>query len=781
MAASRLSIGGVGSLPEGTPDDDGDHGRGSQEARIRAQQIQAITKYTPITLGANVINGLLIGYIVLPIAHPIALLAWLLTLYSIVGVGAWNQRSRLRTRGGASPRAIRRAILNGVIIGAVWATAPILWFPTSSPHAQLVVGTVVTGMICAGAFVLATVSQAAILYVVILTAGALAGLFLSDNPYAPLLSVMLIAYALVVIRSAQGTGSLFASQLRAEFSLRERGEVIELLLAEFEESASDWLFELGEDGMILKHSKRFAQVTGAGARFQTGASIFDFLSRESEAELKRLLARGSPFRNLIVDTEVDGRRRWWKLAAGPIAVEPDAPRRWRGVGSDITEEKTANDRVAFVARTDMLTGLSNREAFREAVADAARQTMRQIERDGSVMAFGCLDLDQFKNVNDALGHAAGDQLLRMVASELVLFGAEGVEIGRLGGDEFGLLFRSFETRETIAALASRIIAALSKTYEIDGERVTIGASVGLAYMGQDRESEDILIRNADLALYRAKHSGGGLVVAYDASMHAEVDARRRMQEDLALALARDELFLTYQPIVSLATRRTVGFEALLRWRRPYKGIVSPAVFIPVAERSDLIIPIGAWILRTACAAAMRWPQPLTISINVSAVQISRSAVGAEIRQALEESGLPPGRLVIEITESLFLKNEAPTTQFLQEMRALGISIALDDFGTGYSSLAYLSRLPIDKIKIDRAFVSGPASLEHRGAIIQAIIGMASGLGMSTTAEGVETEEGFAWLRSQGGDLAQGYLFARPMPAEEIPAFLEREDAPRRSL
>ncbi|MCZ8183964.1 MAG: EAL domain-containing protein [Beijerinckiaceae bacterium] len=744
-------------------------------SRVRAAQIGAIMRFTPMAFLVNCGNAALVSSVVSPFSDTALLVAWNVTLIAICGMGlrAWFNSRRFGPPRKASVRATRRAMVQAGLLGTLWAAPALFWFPKADANAQLVIGTVATGMICAGGFALATVRQAAHAYVLLLTAGSLLGLMLSSTPHAAVLATLLVAYAATVMRSVEGTAALFTRQFLAEIELGERGQTIELLLAEFEEKSSDWLFELDPEGRLIKFSARLAEASARNASELHAARLTALLSPSGANSLAAALGNGQPFRNLVVDAHVGAEQRWWSLTAGPIADDLNRQRGWRGVGSDITEAKVARDRVDFLANTDTLTGLPNRRCFLE----RATQSMSGMNESGARIAIGCIDIDNFKLVNDRLGHPQGDQLLCLVSEILRDWAQGGIEICRFGGDEFGLLFPASADVETVMASAGELAARLARTYVLDGKEMPATASIGIAIAEDDGEDVHSLMRKADFALYRSKHSGGASVSLYDPVMHSEVEEAAKMQEDLTRAIDNNQLKLVYQPIVELSTGEVAGFEALLRWHHPERGVVPPDRFIPVAEDSGLIVTIGDWVLRQACLDALSWPTPLSVSVNVSPLQISKSEMATTIAGILEATGLPPHRLELEITEAVFIEHEKATLAFLSAMRALGVTVALDDFGTGYSSLGYLGRFPIDKLKIDKSFVVGQQPLSQRTAIVQATISMARSLGLQTTAEGIEDERILAWLRMNGCIFGQGFFFAKPMPNDDIGAYLGREPLP----
>nr|NUR36916.1 EAL domain-containing protein [Sphingomonas sp.] len=429
-------------------------------------------------------------------------------------------------------------------------------------------------------------------------------------------------------------------------------------------------------------------------------------------------------------------------------------------------------RITQLAFNDMLTGLPNRSMFKQAL----EHYFRAAEAKGSLFALHCLDLDQFKVINDTLGHPAGDALL-IEAANRVQQAARGHFVARLGGDEFVVLQSITDDRDSIDRLAREILLAMAKPVSIDGNEFVPSTSIGIAIAPQDGADGGTLLRNADLALYRAKGSGRGTYAFFEQSLNERAQQRRQLEADLRLALERGEFELYYQPLFDLEQNRICSFEALLRWHHPIHGVVSPAEFVPVAEDTGLIVPIGAWVIREACARAARWPDNVRVAVNVSAVQFHRGALHETILRALADSSLPPNRLEVEITESIFLEGGETTLRLLHALRSLGVRIALDDFGTGYSSLSYLQSFPFDKLKIDRSFIQNLLTRDGAIAIVHAITELANALGIETTAEGVEETAQLMELRAHGCSSVQGYLFAEPMSAGDVERlFAEKGDA-----
>ncbi len=436
------------------------------------------------------------------------------------------------------------------------------------------------------------------------------------------------------------------------------------------------------------------------------------------------------------------------------------------MSAGIVERET---RITHMAFHDSLTGLPNRAALRQAL----EQAVARAARAGGTAAVLCLDLDGFKTVNDTLGHPAGDTLLKLIGAALVELAPDGV-VARLGGDEFAIVLAGPPNADRPRALAQAVLDRVRDPLRIDGQLVATGVSIGIAVGPADGQDADQLLKNADLALYRAKGDGRGAFSFFEPALDAAARARRELELDLRCAIATGQFVLHYQPIVDLGTDRIGGFEALLRWNHPTRGMVSPIDFIPVAEETGLIVAIGEWVMHEACRFAADWPDHIRVAVNVSPLQFRHPGFARVIAQALARSGLAPGRLEMEITESVFLEGEGPVVTLLHSLRALGIRVALDDFGTGYSSLSYLRSFPFDKIKIDRSFVINVANDPSAAAIVRAIVDLAGALHMDTTAEGVEDVDQLARLRQQGCGSIQGYLFSRPVRGDLVAGLIGRE-------
>ncbi len=449
-----------------------------------------------------------------------------------------------------------------------------------------------------------------------------------------------------------------------------------------------------------------------------------------------------------------------------VLNHPMAGGGWVATHEDITERRRAEKQIAHMARHDALTDLPNRVLLRDRLAHA----LTELPRDKR-LAVLYLDLDHFKSVNDTLGHQIGDELLKTVAARLRDCVGEVDTVARVGGDEFAIIHTGIEQPNDAATLARRICEVVKEPCELHGHAVIVDTSIGIALAPGDGIDPTELLKNADMALYRAKADGRGTYRFFEPEMDARMKTRRTLELALRVALANGEFELHYQPLVNLEDRRITCCEALIRWKHPERGLIPPAEFIPIAEEIGLIVPLGEWVLRRACADAMQWPADIKVAVNLSPIQVMNQNLVAVVVGALAAAGLPASRLEVEITESVLMQNSEATLATLHRLRELGVKISMDDFGTGYSSLSYLRSFPFDKIKIDRCFISGLATGDDSVAIVLAIAGLAKHLGIATTAEGVETKQQLQQVKALGCSEMQGFLFSAPRRNEEITQLL----------
>lgn len=744
--------------------------------QMRRAQLSYFDRYLPFNVGIALVNGaLLIG--TFGARLDTAVIAWMVIAH-VLGVllGRRGRLQRRKDRRSPVPRAaIFRSLFNLALIGSSWGLVFFQALGRSGPEdAMLLVAMTMAGMGCMS-FSTAVWPLGSVVMWGSVAVGSTAGLFLYHWETAWPVTVVMLSFILFMGRGTVVTTHSIMARLRLKERVREQEEVVRLLLNEFEANGSEWLFEFDAGGRLTFASSRFAEALRRPVDEVVGQHWARFMAeRAAGAELFDVVRRGLPFRDMLIRVEVEGEIRWWSLSGTPKVDHEGRLTGYRGVGSDVTDRQRAAERIAELATFDALTGLVNRRIIHQALADALAAAPASGE-DGVALLF--VDLDRFKAVNDSLGHVAGDRLLAEVALRLhdIVADVAGPRalVGRLGGDEFAVLLRS-ATQDTAVDIGDAVIAALSRPYQIGGKPAQIGASVGLAMGPRDGTTVEALMRAADLALYDVKGKGRGSVRPYDRAMHKRVEDRRSLELDLRNALSEGQLRLAFQPVVDALDERVVGFEALLRWRHPQQGEISPAVFIPIAEDAGLILKIGEWVLNEACRVAAAWPLHVRIAVNISPLQFDDAGLVDSIRATLRRWNVAPERLELELTESLFLDERPQTAAMLNELHEMGIGFALDDFGTGYSSLGYLQKIAFRRIKIDRSFVRASSTDGGEStAIIQAIVALAERLGMETTAEGTETRAEFEAMRRLGCAQVQGYYFGKPMPAEDAARLLDR--------
>lgn len=542
--------------------------------------------------------------------------------------------------------------------------------------------------------------------------------------------------------------------LKTERNLTHAARESRKQLSSVLESTTDNVLVLDLDWHVV-YLNRGAAAFGSDRGLDVGSNLWECYPQEKSLrfvrEYREAMHTQKPAR---FEEFIEANATWVEVHAYPT------PQTLTLFFRDISERKKAEEKLAFLAHHDPLTGLDNRWRFGELLNLALSSATKEQQ-----VAVLYLDLDEFKGVNDTLGHALGDQVLKTVAVRLRSSLGPSDIVARLGGDEFAIIRSRIASREAVERLATEVINTFNEPCAIGGTVLRVGTSIGIVLSPQDGVERDELFAKADIALYSAKADGRGTFRFFDPAMAAGVQERQSLKTDLRSALENNEFHLVYQPIVNLKDERIIGFEALLRWKNPKHGLISPLKFVPLAEETGEIIAIGEWVTRNACFEASRWPDDIKIAVNLSAVQF-RPTLPLTIASALSNSGLSAGRLELEVTESVLLQDSAANLEILHELRTLGVRIAMDDFGTGFSSLSYLSRFPFDKIKIDRSFISQPTGGREAEAIVEAVAGLGRDLGMTITAEGVETPAQLAMVREKGCHEAQGYLFSAPMDAEQ---------------
>jgi diguanylate cyclase (GGDEF)-like protein len=649
-------------------------------AGFRAQQVQAILRLTPLTMVANLFNALVIVLMFRGTDKFAWILGWVAGLVICVTLGtrAWLLQRRRPPPERVSERGVKRATRHAIILGIIWGLLPVIAFDSSDPTNTLLLTTICTGMICAGGFALATVPQAATGYVLTMTLGCQLSL-LTDPANYWYLEILLGIYAMIICSAVIASARTFGARLMAEAEAAHQQQLISLLLHDFESHTSDWLWELNLKGQLVEPSKKLLNILGVRGP-NLGKVVFVELFDQAFAEqeygeknpitqLRQHLEELVAFRELVVPILIHGERNWWQLTAKPLLNNKGEPVGWRGVGSDVTHKLTAELEMRRLANYDSLTGLANRHQF--------YVQLDRLRQDGKVLccAVFFLDLDNFKNVNDSLGHGVGDLVLQMVAQRLTAAVRNNDLLARLGGDEFALISYGDESVTRAGQLAQRLLDTFAKPCIINGKALPVGCSIGIALAPEHGNDPETLLRNADMALYAAKSAGRHTFRFYEAGMDVLARQKLHLLNDMRSALEehastsrllhknftedlvwpqtpiRGQFEIFFQPQIKLASRKITGFEALIRWHHPELGLIPPAQFIPLAEESNLIVPIGTWVLVEACKYAAKWPNNWRIAVNLSAVQFREGNVVEVVRWALQISRLAPERLELEITES----------------------------------------------------------------------------------------------------------------------------------
>lgn len=765
----------------------GEAGQTEAEAdRIRAVRLSTVLHNTPLMMGANIANAIvaLIAFAGSDLFAWVALWAVLIMVIAAYnGIAAWRN-GRLPPRQVASLRGSRQAVVFAAVLSGLWAALTVLFYPHATDHQRLVIVAISVGMMGGGGFALATIPPAAITFSVLMGLVSLLALSVANEAVGFSLLALYVIYTAIIVRSSLALCENLTIRVRAQMASDEQRDVIGLLLNDFEENAADWLWGLDAELRLRRASPRLFEELGCTEQQAHHRFLWELLPCDGSIcsapfklngaeSLRKLLTSHTSFRDVEVCVVQDGEPGVWSLSAKAM-FDPDGNfTGYRGVGRDVTQAREARRRIEHMARHDSLTNVGNRVLLNEGLSRA----IDRLERFDEHFSILLLDLDRFKQVNDTHGHGAGDELLREVAKLLQSVCGETDTLARLGGDEFAVIHTSMQDPRAVAALADRLVNALSQPFPLASGTARIGVSIGIACAPIDGRDADALMRNADLALYRAKADGRNRFHFFDTSLDAAARRRNLIEQELRAAVAAGSLTLHFQPLVDSGSGRIVCAEALLRWHHPTLGMISPTEFIPIAEDIGLIEKIGAWAIREGCITAASWPQPIRIAVNLSPRQFAGTGLYAGIADALRDSGLPPARLELEVTESLLLKTNALVESTLVAISALGVRVALDDFGTGYSSLSYLRKYRFDKLKIDQSFISDIETNADSRAIVDAIIRLGHDLGMSVAAEGVETEAQYGILRSLGCGEIQGYLVGRPMPADELERILTNAREP----
>jgi diguanylate cyclase (GGDEF)-like protein/PAS domain S-box-containing protein len=750
------------ALPEVAEDelpyDDGNHRL--REAHLHNGQAEAVALFASFFAAAGISAALLVAWAtfgLVPFAYVAGWLALLSFAHWVTYRRAVDAGSAAGSRSARQPQAWR-PVAEAIGLGALWASVPAYAFATQAAAVQIVVAGAMAAMMIAS-IALAAVPSAAIGWIGTMTLAFCAAYYVGS----PTIDLRVGATILgVAVLSVFGVGRLTRwsyGQLSTMAKVRTQAESVRLLLREYEHRGVGWLWQVDAENRVVYISPRMTALLGRSTGQMIGHSLPASLGGNSA--LGRTLLARQPFANLEMELKTRRGTRWISLSGDPIIDMAGQFQGFRGVGTDITEVRKTQERLTNLANMDVLSGLPNRGRVRQLLGEA----LSTAQATNVPCAIMFLDLDGFKPVNDTFGHPKGDAVLKSVAQRLVREVGEAGHVGRMGGDEFAIVIRDAQGRKSVENLAERLIAAVATPYLIDKVEIRIGVSIGCAFGPIDGQSVDDLIQKADLALYQAKNQGRGTCCYFNDDMRSVAEHKLRLEQDLSNAIGLGQLRLLYQPLISAADQSLVGFEALIRWHHPTRGIVPPNEFIPLAEETGLIMNLGDWVIEEACRAASTWPDTITVAVNLSARQLVLPALPATVNSALSRYRVKANRLELEVTESVFLEDTAGSLDVLKRLRALGVGIALDDFGTGYSSLGYLNKAVFHKLKIDGSFVREAANNKETVAIIQSIVQLAKSFRMTITAEGVETADDFTRMRDLGCHQIQGYLFGRPMSFE----------------
>lgn len=759
----------------------GEGGQTAEEAPlIRAIRLSIVGKNTPWMMAANIGNATLaiLAFWGGPTSLAVNVICGSLIAIAIFTCAKWWYGRGGATRERASMRGTRKAVLHAAILSGLWASLAAVAYADATETQRMVLIALTVGMAGGGGFALATVPAASIAFCGVMGLGAGIALATDASMVGYYLFSLYVIFAAIIFRSSLAVCASLTEKMRAKMAADEQRDVINLLLNDFEENTADWLWGADKDLRFERASSRFCEQLAAPDSLVVGKPVVDALPfathvlteheqiADRETFRRKLEARQS-FRDVDICVEQGGELGIWSLTAKAIHDDGGNFIGYRGVGRDVTANRQTRLRIEHMARHDPLTDVGNRVLLNE---DLARAVSR-LERFGDGFSLILLDLDRFKQVNDNHGHAGGDELLRDVAGLLQQLCGEGDTLARLGGDEFVILHMSGDDPKSAGNLATRIIKRLGQPFHLRSGTAHIGVSIGLACAPVDGTDPDQLMRNADLALYRAKADGRNRFRYFDSSLDATARRRNLIEQELALAVSLGTLDLHFQPLIDAQNHEVVCAEALLRWNHTRLGTISPAEFIPIAEETGLISSIGAWVLREACRVSKDWPDHIRVAVNLSSRQFLSPGLVPMVENALKANEMRPGRLELEVTESLLMNSTPAVEHTLKILSKSGIRIALDDFGTGFSSLSYLRRFRFDKLKIDQSFISDMETNDDGRAIVESVIRLAKDLKMSVAAEGVETQSQLALLRQLDCGEIQGYLIARPMSADAFAAFL----------
>ena len=746
-----------------------------QRTLFKIDQVEALNKLRLVALVAIFLGALIVFKTLAAAGHEASATAWFAVVLAMVVVDILSGPGLAMQR--PSREEVRaqywRSVAAYFVFGLLWGALPLLFYQEVSEDVRRVILVAITAYLASSAFFLAALPLAFIAFstpIVVFFAATLIRSGVAAHAFElQLLCIYVLAFPIALRQYAVS----FAERSLALAKVGEQKQLISLLLNDFEANSSDWLWQCDSRLRLLRVSDHFAQRFGM-ALGELDGRRFDHLLADLKSpapcpgdrreDVLVHLQRGEPFRDCPILLVIDGEEHWWSMTGTPTYDRAGRFDGFRGMGRDIGAEKARERELEYLAHHDTLTGVGNRARFNHELARARGLT----EAGGRRFALVLFDLDDFKAINDTAGHSVGDQVLRTTSRRIAGFLPRDSFLSRIGGDEFAAIVEIKEDLDParLRDIVGKVVHEVARPLALQSGSYKVGVSAGIAIMPDDGQEPEQLMQLADIALYCAKAGGKDQVKLASSEDGAAFALRKQLELDLWNAVEKEEMFLEYQPVASARTGEPFLFEALVRWRHPRLGVIPPAEFIDLAEQSGSIVGIGGWALATACREAAGWPAELRIAVNISPRQLEAGDFPAWVAAVLEETGLAPGRLEVEITESAYRGGLEPVAAVVADLHTLGVTVAMDDFGTGYSSLSSLQRIPFDKLKIDQSLVVRGHGDKRAVSVLRSIVTIGRALGMHVTAEGVETAEHEAFLRGIGVDSLQGFYFGPPLSAKQ---------------
>lgn len=747
-----------------------------QEAHIRAAQVSNIRELSNVSILACLLNVMVLVLSFSQTGMGRAVFVWGGVMCLVLGYMAFaGYRRRVKAKNAEdkdNQNDMAAFVRATTILGVLWGLIALAIIPFSDSIGMTASGMLLVGTMFGGVLLIGRIPDAAMGLVIPIIAGVLVGFQVQQDPRNTLLSVLTLSYLGVLYFASRLAYGQFAQQQLSQLAMEEQTELIGLLLRDFEETTTDWLWQTDSVGVLTRRAGETERDNDSEKRMPSGQKLLNLLAHSEERhELKQAMRDHRPFRDVTVRLEHDEDEQWWSFSGKPVFAKGNFAG-FRGVASDVTQAKITEDRMAFLAHYDPLTQLPNRETLTEQLKTLSQNIAR--EEDNYALIW--LDLDNFKWVNDTMGHHAGDALLQSMSGRLRdLVGPDGI-MARISGDEFAMVL-PFSHDDSLTERLDEVCETLGAPYQLWGSSILCRASMGVKLLPNGFFDVEETLKHADMALYSTKGRQKGTWTLFDKSLEDRAQTMRQLETDLNNAIEGNELRLFFQPLVDAKTHEVTGCETLLRWQHPQKGLLSPGAFIEFAEDTGVITRIGDWVLRQALFEAQRFPEHVKVAINLSPLQLHSESLVPTIINALATNGIAPNRVELELTESVLMTDTKYTLEKLRQLKDIGVRIALDDFGTGFSSLSYLRQFPFDKLKIDKSFTDDLDTSKDSRAITQATLQLAKALGMRTTGEGVETMRQGEFLRDNGCDELQGYFFSRPQPMENLAHLIELKPQP----